>query len=101
MFQVELVEGKDQPQELGCKEFEEQVKTATNVQEFVEHMKSGDNGQLISVSTGILAMWEKGLFQQESVKPRGRWWPVLAPGKYIDKHFQEKIIGHCETLEQV
>ncbi len=35
------------------------------------------------------------------MKPRGRGWPVLVPGKYIDEYFEEKQIGHCETLEQV
>jgi len=54
-----------------------------------------------SVSKGILAMREKGVFGQALVKPRGRGWPVLIPGKYIDEHFNSKPLGYCETLEQV
>ena len=54
-----------------------------------------------SVSKGILAMQEKGVFGKALVKPRGRGWPVLIPGKYIDEHFNSKPLGHCETLEQV
>ncbi len=54
-----------------------------------------------SVSKEILAMREKGVFGQSLVKPRGRRWPVLVPGKYIDEYFEGKQIGHCKTLEQV
>ncbi len=46
-------------------------------------------------------MREKGVFSQELVKPRGRGWPVLVPGKYINKYFQDMPIGYCKTLEQV
>ncbi len=46
-------------------------------------------------------MREKGVFGQAMVKPRGRGWPVLVPGKYIDEYFQDKPIDYCETLEQV
>ncbi len=41
------------------------------------------------------------MFGQALVKPRRRGWPVLFPGEYIDEYFNEKAIGHCETLEQV
>ncbi len=52
----------------------------------------------LSVSKGILTMREKGMFDQALIKPRGRGWPVLVPGKY---NFSNKEIGYCETLKQV
>ncbi len=62
----------------------------------VETMDSG-----ISMSKGILAMRKKGVFGQALIEPRGRGWPVLVPGKYIDEYFADKEIGYYETLEQV
>ncbi len=41
------------------------------------------------------------MFGQSLVKQRGRGWPVLVPGKFIDEYFQGIQIGHCKTLEQV
>ncbi|KAL7462772.1 hypothetical protein ACHAXS_004154 [Conticribra weissflogii] len=77
MFRAELVEGKDRPRKIVT-------------------MDSG-----FSVSKGIIAMKEKGVFGQALVKPRGKGWPVLVPGKYIDEYFATRPIGHCETLEQI
>ncbi len=44
---------------------------------------------------------EEGVFGQALIKPRGKGWPVLVLGKYIDKYFTDKQIGYCETLKQV
>lgn len=46
-------------------------------------------------------MRDKGVFGQSLVKPRGRGWLFLVPGKYINEDFDGEPIGHCETLEQV
>mmetsp|Transcript_11947 Transcript_11947/g.25228 ORF Transcript_11947/g.25228 Transcript_11947/m.25228 type:complete len:318 (-) Transcript_11947:177-1130(-) len=105
MFRVELVEGKDRPPQLGRKEFEEHGKTVGLMLRMSKNLwNTGkvvtmDSG--LSVSKGILAMREKGVFGQALVKPRGRRWPVLVPGKYIDEYYQDKPIGYCKTLEQV
>ncbi len=102
MFWVKLVEGKDWTQELGYKEFEEKGKTLGLIlQKSMNLFNKGKVvkiGSVFLVSEGILAFQEKGVFEQWLVKPRGRWL-VLVPGRYIDKYFQEKPIGHCETLE--
>ncbi len=37
-----------------------------------------------SVSKGIIAMKEKGVFGHALIKPRGNGWPVLVLGKCID-----------------
>ncbi len=54
-----------------------------------------------SVSKGMLAMREKGVFGQALIKPRGRGWPVMVPDKYVDKYFSDKEIGYCKSLEQI
>ncbi len=73
----------------------------TNVKNLwnTEKVVTMDSG--FSVSKGILAMREKGVFGQSLVKPRGREWPLLVPSKYIDDYFQEKPIGYCKIFEQV
>lgn len=39
------------------------------------------------------------MFGLALAKPREREWPVLIPGKYIEEYFNDKLIGHCETLD--
>ena len=105
MFRVELVEGKDRPVELGPKEFEDRGKTVGLMVRMSQNL--WNTGKVVtmdsgfSVSKGILAMREKGVFGQALIKPRGRGWPVMVPGKYIDEYFSDKEIGYCETLEQI
>ncbi len=54
-----------------------------------------------SVSKGILAMREEGVFGEALIKPRGWGLPVMVPGRYIDEYFSDKKIGYFETLEQI
>ncbi len=70
---LRLVEGKDRPVEFGLKEFEDRGKTLG----LMVHMSQNwwntgkdvtmDSG--FSVSKGILAMREKGVFGQALIKP--------------------------------
>ncbi len=105
IYQVELVEGKDWPKELGPKEFEDQGKTVGLMMHMSKNLwnigkiVTMDSGFL--VAKGILAMREKGVFGQSLVKPRGCGWLVLVPRKYIDEYFANKEIGYCKTLEQI
>ncbi len=105
MFCAELLEGKDWPVELGPKEFEDHGKTVGLMVCMSQNL--WNTGKVVkmdsgfSVSRGILAMREKGVFGQALIKPRGRGWPVMVPGKYIDEYFSDKEIGYCETLEQI
>jgi len=93
------------PSQLECQEFEERGKTVGLMLRMFKNLWNTGNVVTMdsgfSVSKGILAMREKGVFGQALVKPRGRGWPVLVPGKYIDEYFQDKPIGYCKTLEQV
>ncbi len=76
MFQVEVVEGKDRPPQLGRKEFEERGKTVGLMLQMSKNL--WNTGKVVtmdsgfSVSKGILAMREKGVFGQALVKLRGR-----------------------------
>ncbi len=94
------MEGKDHPPQLGCKEFEERGKTVGLMLRMSKNL--WNTGKVVtmdsgfSVSKGILAMREKGVFGQALVQPRGRGWPVLVPGKYIDEYFQDKPIGYAK-----
>ncbi len=54
-----------------------------------------------SVSKGMIAMRDKGVFGDALMNPRGRGWSVLVLGKYIDEYFSNKQIGNCKILEQV
>ncbi len=80
------MEGKDRPPQLGRKEFEELRKMVGLMLQMSKNL--WNTGKVVtmdsgfSVSKGILAMREKGVFGQALVKPRGRGWPVLVPGKY-------------------
>ncbi len=99
------MEEKDRLQELGIKEFEDQGKMVGLMlqmsRKFVEHGKSGDNGQWVFSFKRNFGIDRKGAFRQALVKPRGKGRPVLIPSKYIDEHFNSKTLSHCETLEQV
>ncbi len=76
MFQMEFVEGKDHPIQMGCKEFEEHGKIVGLMLQMSKNLWNAgkvvtiDSG--FSVSKGILSMREKGEFGQALVKPIGR-----------------------------
>ncbi len=105
MFCIELVEGKDWPPQLGPKEFDDCEKTVGLMLRMSRIL--WNSGKIVTmdsgfcVSKGIIEMKEKGVFGQALVKPRGKGWPVLVPGKYIDVYFATKPISHCKPLEQL
>ncbi len=84
-------------------DFEEKSKTVSLMLQMSRNL--WNTGKIVtmdsrfSVSKGILVMREKSVFGQSLVKPRGRRWPVLVPGKNIYEYFEDNSIGHCETLE--
>ncbi|KAL7471673.1 hypothetical protein ACHAXS_011981 [Conticribra weissflogii] len=51
-----------------------------------------------SVTWGIIAMKEKGVYGQALIKKRGRGWPKFIPGDEIDDYFSNKPIGHTANL---
>ncbi len=102
---MEVGEGKGCPPMLGCKEFEECRKTFGLMLQMSKNLWTTGKEVMIdsgfSVSKDILAMREKGVFDQAFVKHRGGGWPVLVLGKYINEYFQNKLTGYCKPLEQV
>ncbi len=80
------MEGKDWPPQLGPKEFDDHGETVGLMLGISLNLWNSskivttDSG--FSVSKGIIAMKEKGVFGQALVQPRGKGWPVLVPRKY-------------------
>ncbi len=99
------MEGKDWLPQLEPNEFDDHGKTVGLMFQMSRKLLNSRNVVTMdsgfSVSKGILVVKEKDVFGQALVKPRGKGWLVLIPGKYIDEYFATKQIGHCETLEQV
>ncbi len=52
-----------------------------------------------SVTWGIIAMKEKGVYGQALIKKRGRGWPKFIPGDEIDIYFSDKPIGPTRNLQ--
>ncbi len=40
----------------------------------------------------------QGMYGQALIKKRGCYWPKSVLGDFIDKHFNDKEIGHNETF---
>ena len=52
-----------------------------------------------NVSMGIVDMEHiQGVYGQALIKKRGCYWPKGVLGDFIDKHFNDKEIGHNETF---
>ncbi|KAL7471616.1 hypothetical protein ACHAXS_011951, partial [Conticribra weissflogii] len=87
---------------MGAKEHDEKGKTVGLMIRMTKPIhKSGkivtmDSG--FSVTRGIIAMKEKGVYGQALIKKRGRGWPKFIPGDEIDIYFSNKPIGHIATL---
>ena len=52
------------------------------------------------VTAGILAMHDHGVYGQELIKKRGRYWPRGMTGDHINQHFEGKELGDTDTLTQ-
>ncbi len=51
-----------------------------------------------SVTHGIIAMKEKGVYGQPLIKTRGHGWPKFIPGDEIENYFSYKPIGLMQLL---
>ncbi len=93
IYWVKLVEENDWPQQLGCKEFEDQGKMVGLTMQMSKNL--WNKGKVVTmdsvflVSKWILPMWDKGVFIEISAILRGTGWPVLIPGKY-QQTFQQQ-----------
>ena len=106
MWHVELQEGKDRPPQLGPKEYNVGGKTPTVGLMLRMHKAIARQGKACTmdsgfcVSSGIVQLEAKlGVYAQALIKKRGKHWPKGIPGNQIDGYFDDKPIGHCETLK--
>ncbi len=102
MLNVELVEGKDRPRELGPCKFEDRGgKTVGLLLRMLQkYFSTGryvvlDSG--FCVLKGLVELKKEGIFAGALIKKR-RYWPSLVPGEAIQSHFECKDVGDTDVL---
>ena len=115
MWRVKLQEGKDRPKLPDGKwafpsKFEgvgpkglKYTKTSTLMCEMTVPIHG--TGKVVTMDSGfcirdgIRSQHHLGVFGQALIKKR-KYWPNGVPGDQIDKYFEDKPVGYCETLRQ-
>ncbi len=102
MLNVEMVEGKDHPRELGASEFDDHGGKTVGllVQMLKKYFSSGryvilDSG--FCILKGIVELKKEGIFAGAMIK-KHCYWPSLVPGEAIDLHFQSKDVGDMDIF---
>jgi hypothetical protein len=99
LYQIELVEGKDQPRELGRKEYSEKGTTVGLLMHLTKPIWHKGNVLVLDsgfcVLQGIAELNEVGVFAQALVKKR-RYWPKFVKGEEIQEHFAQKPVGSVD-----
>ena len=101
MYVIELVEGKDRPQERGSPEFEAEFgKTGGLLLRMLKSLFT--TGRYVVLDSGfcvlkaILALREKGIFASALVKKRCY---CLVPGEKMEEHFCQKNVGDVDAIK--
>jgi hypothetical protein len=100
MFQVELVEGKARPRELGGHEHDNLGKTVGLLLRITKPIWNRvkviilDSG--FCVLKGLIELKKKGLYAAALVK-KWRYWPRYIRGNEIKAHFEGKEVGTAEA----
>eukprot|EP01082_Thalassiosira_pseudonana_P012650 g11200.t1 g11200 contig5:354636-355736(+) len=108
MWRIKLQEGKDRPKKADGtwafpSQFESESKTVKLMLEMTEPIHG--TGMIVTmdsafcVSAGILALHDKGVYDQALIKKRGWYWLRGVPGDEIN-HFEGKQIGDFECFVQ-
>ena len=102
MFQMELVEGKDHPRQLGNPEHENDLgKTGSLMVRMTSHLHGTGKAVVMdsgfSVLAGLLGMKDRGVFGSCLIKKK-RYWPKHCPGDAIAAHFTDKNIGDTDAI---
>jgi hypothetical protein len=104
LWQVELVEGKDRPRQLGPPEFHDLGKTVGLMLRLTRPIwHTGKHVVMDSgfcVLKGIIEMRKKGVFGAALIKKR-RYWPKFIPGDELDRHFDDKDVGFADAIKGV
>ena len=102
MFAIELVEGKDRPQELGPLEYSPRGHTGGLLLHMLKsYFGSGKYIILESgfcVLTALVELRKKGLFACAQIKKR-RLWSMDVPGHEIDSHLKDLEVGETEAIQ--
>ena len=96
LFQVELVEGKDEPRERGQKQFDDLGKTVGLLLRLTKPLWSAGKVVVLDsgfcVLKGIVELKKKGVFAAALIKKR-RYWPKHIDGDAIARKFCGREIG--------
>jgi hypothetical protein len=96
LFDFELVEGKDHPNELPPLMYVEFGKTGGLLLRLTKTIRG--TGQYVILDSGfcvlkeIIGLRQHGVFSGALIKKR-RYWPALVPGDAIDQYFEDKPVG--------
>ena len=103
MYAVELVEEKDHPKEV-AREFTDDPKYGATSSLLLQLCKSiFHNGMVVILHSGfcvlraIIELKKRGVFASTIIKKR-RYWPKHVDGDSINMHFENKEIGHADSL---
>lgn len=101
MYAIELVEGKDRPQQLSPPKFSEHGKTTGLLLRLTESISH--SGRVVIMDSGfcvlksLVKLASVGLFASAVIKKR-RYWPKYIDGSAIDAHFEQRAIGSTDSL---
>lgn len=102
LFSLEIVEGKDAPQNRQLPYDNVGGKTTGLLLRLLEsYFHTGKYVVLDSgfcVLKSILELAKKGIFACALIKKR-RYWPTLVPGEAIDAYFAEKDVGEHDSIQ--
>ena len=102
LFQVELVEGKDQPRARGQKQFNKLGKTVGLLLRLTKPLWS--TGKVVVLDSGfcvlkgIVELKKRGVFAAALIKKR-RYWPKHIDGDAIATFFEDKQVGETWAWE--
>ena len=100
MWGIDLVEGKDHPQQLGIQQYDNFGSTVGLLfrrlapiyhKGFIVILDSG-----FYVLKGIIELRKKGVFASALIKKR-RYWPKYIKGDVIKAHFEDKNVGDADS----
>ncbi len=105
MWHAEIHDGKDCPAGDGPKKFNNVRGKTVGLMVWM-HEPIACQGKACTmdsdfcVSKGNIEMDAKlGVYGQVLIKKRGANWPKGVPGDEIDRHFKNKPLGYCKTLQ--
>jgi len=101
LFDLEIVEGKDRPDELPQPEFDRHGKTVGLLVRLTKSLWG--TGKLVILDSGfcvvkgLVELKRKGVFASALIKKR-RYWPKYIDGDAIKSHFEGAEVGSADAL---